>query len=86
MKNLMIEDLDNFVNIADNFPTPLKIYSVESVNKTKVRVEATCFLRTFMISHQEVIENSKLQEVRDKLEQAGFVKGKIEETKVEIEV
>ena len=68
MKNLIIDDLDNFISIADSFPTPLKIFRVESVNKNKVKVEA------------------KLQEIRDKLEQAGFVKGRIEETKVEIEV
>jgi len=86
MKNLIIDDLDNFISIADSFPTPLKIFRVESVNKNKVKVEANCFLRTFMISHEEVVETSKLQEIRDKLEQAGFVKGRIEETKVEIEV
>ena len=84
MKNLIIESLDNFLSIVEEFPTPLKIYNVESVEVNKVKVEAICFLRTFMISFNQTIDNSELQGVKEKLEKNGFVKGRVEETKLEL--
>lgn len=79
MKNIKIKDLNNFMEISYEFDTPLKLFSAEDISKKQTRIEAIMFMKTFVISWTGEIDISSLQETKDKLEEVGFINGKIEE-------
>jgi len=81
MKDLRLVKFNDFIEIANEFETPLKVYKIE-YSKTDAHVEARCFLRTFMVSWMAEIETKLTKFHEDELIKNDFKEGRIEETKL----
>ena len=76
MKELRIIKLDDFLEVADSFDTPLKIVEVE-IDGVEWRIIATVYLRNFMVTWERTCNREEKQKYLGTLRKHDFKEGMI---------
>lgn len=81
LKEFVIKELGQFIEVSDSISTPFKFYEVDEVGKEEWTLNAKVWLRTAFIAFEEnTHEKEKLEAMTKTLEDHGFVLTEIRES------